>query len=159
MYPEDRVLVAYMPRPSDFALLQKEGWYRIPQEHAPKGLFADYVAFYFGRSFTAEKWSICYYAPQVGHELVTRRELLPHEDNHPRADALYYKVQLGPLQKLKRPIVSLHWRRITFLHTTWDRFCDAAEINDLFVEGGEYVDRLYTTLRDGGERDSHTYNA
>jgi hypothetical protein len=47
------------------------------------------------------------------------------------------------LQKLETPIISLRWRRVTFIHTTWDRFQDASEINDLFVEGGEYVDRLY----------------
>ena len=140
MYPEDRVLVAYMPKPSDFA---------IPQLHAPKGLFAEYYAFYFGRHFGPDKWSIRYYAPRVGHELVTRRTLIPAETDHPQADAWYYKVQLGPLQMLERPIISLQWRRITFIHTTGDRFLDATEINDLFVEGGDYVDRQYTTLRDG----------
>lgn len=151
MYPEDRVLVAYLPKPSDFALLQQEGWYRIPQENAPKGVFAEYYAFYFGRHFGPEKWSIRYYAPQVGRELVTRRTLFPHEPDHPKADDTYFKIQLGPLQQLERPIISLHWRRITFIHTTGDRFMDATEINDLFVEGGEYVDRLATILRDGIE--------
>jgi hypothetical protein len=54
---------------------------------------------------------------------------------------LYYKVQLGPVQQLERPIVSLRWRRITFIHTTWDRLHDAREINDLLVEGGSYAAR------------------
>jgi hypothetical protein len=157
MYPEDRVLVAYLPKPSDFVILQQEGWYRIPQEHAPKGLFAEYFAFYFGREFGPDKWSIRYYAPQVGRELLSRRALFPHEANHPKADDLYYKVQLGPLQQLARPIVSLHWRRITFIHTTWDRFMDAAEINDLFVDGDEYVDRRYATLREGDEPGGSEY--
>jgi hypothetical protein len=49
---------------------------------------------------------------------------------------------------LERPIVSLRWRRVTFIHTTWDRFQDAREINDLFVEGEPYVDRRYAILRD-----------
>ncbi|HUM67824.1 MAG TPA: hypothetical protein PLK31_03125 [Chloroflexota bacterium] len=47
-----------MPKPSDFAILQEQGWYRIPQNHAPKGLFAEYYAFYFGRRFGDNKWSI-----------------------------------------------------------------------------------------------------
>lgn len=156
MYPEDRVLVAYVGRPSDFDIIRDEGWYRIPQDFAPKGLHAEYLAFYFGRRFGDEKWAIHYYARQVGHELARRRDLLPDEPDHPRADAIYYKVQMGPLQKLTRPIVSLRWRRITFVHTTWDRFLDAAEINDLFIEGGPYVDRLYATLKERGipsERD------
>ena len=149
-YPEDRVLVAYMPDPRDLVIAREEGWYRIPQKHAPKGLFAEYVAFYFGRRFGARKWAIHYYARRRGHELTTRAALFPDEPDHPRAEDTYYKVQLGPLQELDRPIVSLRWRRLTFVHTTWDRFRDATEINDLFLEGGEYVDRLYATLKDRG---------
>jgi hypothetical protein len=93
----------------------------------------------------------------MGHELTTRADLFPEEAGHPRADTLYYKVQLGPLQELTRPIVSLRWRRVTFLHTTWDRFQDATEINDLFVEGGAYVDRLYATLKERGLRPERNY--
>jgi hypothetical protein len=88
--------------------------------------------------------------------------LIPHEPNHPRANDFYYKVQLGNLQRLEQPILSLRWRRIIFLHTTWDRFQDATEINDLFVEGGDYVNRLYTTLKDRGiqaERQYHVKEA
>lgn len=157
MYPEDRVLVAYVPRPADFDLIRNEGWYRIPQRHAPKGLHAEIIAFYFGRQFEAEKWAIHYYARHTGHELVRRRDLLPHEPDHPHADDIYYKVQLGPLQKLAQPIVSLRWRRITFIHTTWDRFREATEINDLFIEGGPYVDRLYATLKERGIRAERNY--
>lgn len=157
MYPEDRVLVAYVPDPADFTIIRDEGWYRIPQRHMPKGLYAEYFAFYFGRKFGPQKWAIHYYAPQQGYELFTRRDLLPNQPDHPRADDLYYKVQLGPLHKLARPIVSLRWRRITFIHTTWDRFQDAQEINDLFVEGGDYVDRLYATLKEKGIRSERNY--
>lgn len=157
LYPEDRVLVAYVPKPADFATIEREGWYRIPQAHAPKGLYAEYVAFYFGRNFGAKKWAIHHYAPNLGHELVTRRELLPAEPDHPRADKWYYKVQLGDLCSLSRPIVSLRWRRITFFHTTWDRFQDAVEINDLFVDGGKYVDRLYAALKDRGLQPERNY--
>lgn len=159
MYPEDRVLVAYVPDPADFALIQRENWYRIPQQHAPKGLYAEYIAFYFGGRFGLQKWAIHYYAPRLGHELVTRRSLLPHQPDHPRADALYYKIQLGALQQLEKPIVSLRWRRITFVHTTWDRFQDATEINDLFVDGDAYVDRLHATLKDQEIQAARRYSA
>jgi hypothetical protein len=158
MYPEDRVLVAYVPEPADFTLIQREGWYRIPQRHMPKGLYAEYFAFYFGRKFGKEKWAIHYYARQNGYELLTRRDLLPDQPDHPRAGDYYYKVQLGPLQKLPRPILSLRWRRITFIHTTWDRFMDAQEINDLYVEGGDYVDRLYATLKERGVQSERNYH-
>lgn len=150
MYPEDRVLVAIMNSKRDFAIARDEGWYRIPVKHAPKGIYSEYLAFYFTKVFGPEKWAIHYYAPIQGHELVTRRQLLPDEPHHPRADERYYKLQIGCLQRKEPPIVSRRWRRITFIHTTWDRFQDAEEINDLFVTGKPYVDRIYTALRDVG---------
>ena len=152
MYPEDRVLVAYVPRPRDFELIRERGWYRIPQKYAPKGLYAEYIAFYFGAKFKGEKWAIHYYAQNNGHELAYRVDLLPDEPDHPRANEVYYKVQLGELQKRERPIVSLRWRRVVFLHTTWDRFIDAAELNDLFIDGDGYVDRQFATLREREEK-------
>lgn len=157
MYPEDPVLVAYVPEPADFEQIQQAGWYRIPEKFAPKGLHAEYIAFYFSQRFGPQKWAIHYYAARQGHELTTRRSLLPHQPNHPRADDWYYKVQLGPLQQLTQPIVSLRWRRITFIHTTWDRFQDAREINDLFVEGEPYVDRLYAVLKERGLQPERQY--
>jgi hypothetical protein len=156
MNPEDRILVAIMNLPRDLALARDQGWYRLPQRRAPKGIHVEYLAFYFGRAFGEQKWAIHYYARKLGHELVSRRDLLPDEPDHRRADDLYYKVQLGPLIQLERPIVSLRWRRISFIHTTWDRFVDASEINDLYIEGEPYVDRLYYALREAGitpERD------
>lgn len=150
MHPEDRVLVAVMTSPQDLVYARDEGWYRIPERHAPKGIHADYVAFYFNRTFGEKKWAIHYFCRNLGHELVLRRDLLPDEPEHPRADDRYFKVQLGPLEELARPIVSLHWRRVSFIHTTWDRFNDAEEINDLLLEGDPYVDRLYYALREAG---------
>lgn len=150
MNPEDRVLVAVMTSPRDLAVARDEGWYRIPKKRAPKGIHAEYLAFYFNRAFGDQKWAIHWYARIMGHELVRRRDLPLSEPDHPRANQLYYKMQLGPLKRLERPIVSLRWRRVTFIHTTWDRFLEATEINDLFVEGAPYVDRLFYALREAG---------
>ena len=59
-----------------------------------------------------------YYAPIKGHELVTRRDLIPSETDHPRAGAWYYALQLGPLEHKLPPIVANRWRRVTFIITT-----------------------------------------
>ncbi len=150
MYPEDRVLIAYLPEPADFEIIKRESWYRIPEKHAPKGLHAEYFAFYFGSKFAQKKWAIHFYAQQKGYELVRRIDLFPEDESHPRAQEYYYKVALGRLEKLDQPILSLRWRRITFMHTTWDRFLDAREISDLFVVGGGYVDRIYSALKERG---------
>jgi hypothetical protein len=150
MYPEDRVLVAVITRPEDFQAARDQGWYRVPEKKAPRGVFFEYVAFYFTSAFGEQGYAVHYYARRLGHELATRRELLPGESDHPRAGERYYKLQLGPLQKREPPIVSLRWRRISFILTTWDRFQAAEEINDLFAEGDEFVDRLYHALREEG---------
>jgi hypothetical protein len=150
MHPDDRVLVAVMGRPKDFAIARDQGWYRLPEDRDPRGASFEYVAFYFTAAFGDQAWGVHYYALRLGHELVTRRDLLPDEPDHPRAGQRYLKLQLGPLQRREPPIVSRRWRRISFIHTTWDRFEAATEINDLFAEGDEFVDRLYHALRDAG---------
>ena len=147
-YDEDRVLVAVMNNRRDFEIAAEEGWYRIPACHAPLSTTeAVALGFYFTRAFGEEKWAIHWYAPILGHELARRRDLLPGEPNHPHADEIYYKLQLGSLQRLEFPIYSLRWRRITFIETTWDRFMTAEEINDLYVSG---ADGLYVTLKEMG---------
>jgi len=151
VYPEDRVLVGVMPNPHDLEIAQHQHWYRVPVSHAPKGIHAEYVAFYFTRKFSVElRWAIHFYARRTGHELVRRIDLLPDEPNHPRAQEQYYKLQLGPIKRKDPPIVSLRWRRITFIQTTWDRFVAAREINDLFVSSDAFVDRVYHALKQRG---------
>ena len=46
---------------------------------------------------------------------------------------------------------------MTFIHTTWDRFVAARELNDLFAEGDEFVDRLHATLKERGIQAERQY--
>jgi hypothetical protein len=69
--------------------------------------------------------------------------------DHPRAGQWYYKLQLGPLEHKLPPIVSLRWRRVTFILTTGDRFMEAVEINDLFEQESP-VGHLYVRLKEMG---------
>jgi len=78
-----------------------------------------------------DAFSVRWYAQVRGHELVTRRDLLPQEADHPRADQRYYKLQLGKLVELPHPIPSHSLRRITFILTNGKRLNEAWEINDL----------------------------
>lgn len=147
-HSSDRVLVAIMNSRRDFEIARDEGWYRIPCKHAPLSTTeAAALAFYFTKTFGDERWSIRWYGPVRGHELVRRRDLLPDQPDHPRADEPYYKLQLGPLVQLEFPIYSLRWRRVTFIETSWDRFTAAEEINDLYASG---ADGLFVTLKDEG---------
>ena len=131
-------------RPGDCAL---DHWYRIPVKHAPPDYLADILAFYLSAPFGDEKWAIHEYAEVRGHELVRRADLFPAEPDHPRANELYYKMQLGPLQRLSRPIPSLKWRRIAFIQTTGDRFMNALEVSEL-VEDHTGGDRFVQLMED-----------
>jgi hypothetical protein len=102
---------------------------------------------YSTKVFKEDKWAIHYYARIEGHELVTRRDLIPSESDHPRAGNWYYALQLGPLEHKIPSIVSPRWRRITFIVTTGDRFMEAVEINDLFEQESP-AGRLYVKLRE-----------
>ena len=147
-HSSDRVLVAIMNDRHAFEIARDEGWYRIPQKYAPQSTTeAVVLAFYFTKAFGDDKWSVRWYSAVRGHELARRRDLLPDQPDHPRAGEVYYKLQLGPLMQLERPIPSLRWRRITFIETSWDRFTAAEEVNDLYASG---ADGLYVTLKEAG---------
>ncbi len=143
--PEDRVLVCLINNPRDLEIARWDHWYRIPVKHAPADYLADILAFYLTAAFGDEKWAIHEYARVRGHELVRRVDLFPDEPDHPRARDLYYKMQLGPIQRLLRPIPSLKWRRITFLQTTGDRFLNALDISEL-VESNTDSARFVTLM-------------
>ena len=149
MHPDSSVLVAVMNSQRDFAYAREDHWYRIPQRTAPRFFPPDFVAFYFTKPFGAEAFSVRYYAPVRGHELRKRRELLPHEAAHPRADEPYYQLQLGPLLELPHAIPSKRWRRLTFVLTTGERLFSAWEINDLILGPAEH-DLMWRALKDAG---------
>jgi hypothetical protein len=152
----DLVLVAILKDKRDLEIARLLGWYRIPLKSAPKTVAVDYVAFYQTARFGDEKWAINYIAPVRGHELTTRAELLRTQPDHPRASQLYYKIQLGPLERLARPVPSRAWRRITFLYTTGERLLAARELNDLIVQSEER-ERLWKALYERGLRAEKQY--
>jgi len=131
--PTALILVVVMNNPRDMEIARLLGWYRIPLRSAPKVISVDYLAFYQTAAFGEDKWCIQYIAPVLGHELSTRLELLKDEVDHPRASQEYYKIQLGAIQRLPKPIPAESWRRITFLYTTGEYLLPAETINDLIV--------------------------
>lgn len=156
VYPDDRILVAVMNNIEDWQRVQDEHWYRIPVKHAPPQVpHIDWLAFYQTKAFDEDRWAIHYYTPVKGHELLTRRDLIPSEPNHKRANHWYYKLELGPLQHKLPPIVAEHRRRITFIFTTGDRFEAAREVNDLLEDeapdGYPFVTLKETTAVDDDE--------
>lgn len=143
---DGRVLVAVVPTARDWERIRQEGWYRIPLARAPRRLGAEYLAFYHTKGGGELRWTISHYAAVRGFRLVRRRELVPDEPDHPRADDLYYRVELGALEPLPRPIPSIKLRRVTFIATTLRRLLSAHEINDLW-EREAARDRLWRALQ------------
>jgi hypothetical protein len=122
-----------MNNPRDLAIARQEGWYRIPIVRAPKRIGADFLAFYLTGRFPEElRHRVPFYAPIYAYRLATRVELLPDEADHPRAGELYYKIEIGGLVDLARPVVSERMRRITFISTTLEALLQAREIRELW---------------------------
>jgi len=149
MNPDSSVLIAVMNSQRDFTFAREQRWYRIPQKTAPKFFPPDFVAFYCTKPFGEDAYSVRWYAQVRGHELLTRRDLLPNESNHPHANEPYYKLQLGPLLELPHTIPSKRWRRLTFVLTTGERLFSAWEINDLILGPREH-DLMWRALKDAG---------
>jgi hypothetical protein len=145
----DLVLVAILKDKRDLEIARVLGWYRIPLKSAPKTVSVDYLALYQTAKFGDDKWAINYVAPVRGHELTTRAQLLRTQPDHPRAGEPYYKIQIGPLERLERSIPSRAWRRITFLYTTGEHLLRAEELNDLIVQSAER-EGLWKALRERG---------
>ena len=131
------ILVALIPTPRDLEIAKLLGWYRIPMRTAPKVISVDYLAFYQPSSFGEQKWRIEFIAKVRGHELTTRDELIRDEPEHPRAKEEYYKIQIGPIERLPSPIIAKKWKRLTFLYTTGEYLLSAKIINDLVVHNEE----------------------
>ncbi len=143
------VLVAIMNNPDDLCRATSEGWYRIPQRRAPRRIGADFLAFYQTGKFKGapEAQTVTFYAPTRRYRLLTRRELMPAEADHPRADDFYFRIDIGPLQRLERPVPATTLKRIAFIHTTFERLLTADDVRDLFPVHDPF-EQLWLALRE-----------
>jgi hypothetical protein len=150
--PTSLILVCLLPTPRDLEIARLLGWYRIPFRTAPKVVAVDYLAFYQPGTFCEGAGCIEWTASVRGHELTTRAELLRDEPDHPRAGEEYFKLQLGALERLPRPVSADKWRRLTFLYTTGEYLLKARTLNDLVVQSDERQ-LLWQSLRERAENE------
>lgn len=143
------VLVVVLNNAADLSRVTDAGWYRIPQRRAPRRIGADYLAFYQTGAFRQqpEAQTISFIAPTRRYRLVTRRELLPDEADHPRASDYYYRIDIGPLERLSCPVRATTFRRLTFIHTTLARLLAADDVKDLFLDDDPF-EQLWSALRE-----------
>jgi len=70
------LLVALLPRIVALKRLQKEGWYHIPVENAPRRWAPEVMAFFQGKVFGDEEaYKIRYFGEVAGIDTVPRKEL------------------------------------------------------------------------------------
>jgi hypothetical protein len=132
MQPTDLIIIALLPHPADLERAQA-GWYRVPVAAAPAALHeAKAMALYQPRRFGAEGLQVAWWAPIQQIETCLRRDLLPDEPTHPRADEAYLRVNLQPLQPRDPPLRANKARRLLFAPVLWGDFCNATTLDDLF---------------------------
>lgn len=144
------LLVAILNKQLDFAILRERNWYRIPVSGAQKWLKdrwpPQWIAFYQTKTFGEEAHGIFYYGQVVDIKFVRRWQIFPDEPLNEKSNRAYYQVFIGSLLRLPKPIYSRRLRRIVFIPTTWNKFIQASEINDLFDESS-LEDKLWEELR------------
>lgn len=143
------VLVAVVNNPTDLRRAAEEGWYRLPQSRAPRRIAADFIALYQTSAFapSPEAGTITYIAPIEGYHMLTRAELLPDEADHPRAEDYYFRIDIGPLMRLDRPVPARSYRRLTFIHTSLESLLRAEDTSQLSRNDGAF-DTLWSALRE-----------
>jgi very-short-patch-repair endonuclease len=148
---DGEVLVAIFKDKLDFNLAFEQNWYRIPVSSAEKWMKnrwpPQWLAFYQTKKvFPGEPFAITYYAQVLDIRSAYRFELFPNEPHDGKGLNRYYQLILGPLRKLPQPIISQRWRFIVFIPTTWQKFINATEINDLYNES-PLEDKLWNELK------------
>jgi hypothetical protein len=133
------VLIAYMPNYKDLDIARDKNWYRIPTDikRVPqnvKNSSLDIIAFYFPKIFKDYAFRVVFYGIVEKIEIASRKQLFKNEPPNPKSNRIYYKIKFKKLLRLPHPIYSRRKRRIVFISTTVDRFNNAVEINDLFLE-------------------------
>jgi len=150
MSARDRVLIAIMNNPLDFEIARNRHWYRIPTTSVDKWLKdrwpPQWLAFYQTKVFGQEAYAVNYYAQVIGVRQVYRWQLFPGQPRDRKSERRYYQLVLQPLQRLPEPIVSRRWRRIVFIPTTWHKFINATEINDLY-DSSPLEDQLWQEFK------------
>lgn len=150
MASRGEVLVAIINNRLDFAIAREKHWYRVPLSSKERWLKdrwpPTWLAFYQTKMFGEEAYAVNYYAKVQSIRQVYRWQLFPNQPRDVKSNRQYYQLVFEPLQRLPAPIFSRRRRRIVFIPTTWQKFINSTEINDLYDESS-LEDRLWTALK------------
>jgi very-short-patch-repair endonuclease len=150
MAQRGEVLVAIVNNQLDYNLAREKHWYRVPMSSQEKWLKdrwpPKWLGLYQTKAFGPDAYAVNYYAQVLDIGEAYRWELFPDQARDQEGMRRYYKFSLGPLHRLAMPIRSRRRRRIVFIPTTWEKFTNATEINDLY-DGSSLENRLWAVLK------------
>lgn len=144
--PSGELLVALLKTKADFAILQEQGWYRIPLASALSRWPPRWLAFYQPKAFGDEAYAVRHYGKIKSIQVVERQELFPLELPSALSKKQYYRIELESLEDRGTPIPSPRPRRLVFIPSTWNKFALAEQINDLFDDSPR-EDDLWAELK------------
>jgi len=125
------VLVCVLKTKRDRELLLNKKWYRVPLKHAPLRR-PKYLAFYQPINFGKSGRKIELYGRVKFWRLKKRKELLPEEKKHIRAEQLYLQFVLSRVLKLRRAPSNRKGVRISFGFTSLYKLRRAPDVRRLF---------------------------
>jgi len=144
------MLVGIVANISDYEIVQNQHWYRIPIDKAErltkKRWPPKWIAFYYTNAIKDFPQMIIHYAKVSSVKEATRQELFPEETDNYKSKRKYYKISFKKVGALPKPILSRRWRRIIFIQTTYKKFLNAVEVNDLF-DGSRLEDKLWAEFK------------
>lgn len=153
-----------MPNINDWQIANKENWYRIPADKAPKIIKenrAKYIAFYFPAIFGKEKkWKVTHYAKIISITKSSRNELFPNELLNPKSNSIYYKICFDKMEVLSNPFVSRRGHRLVFVSTTEEQFFSGStDFNSLFQSSFLEIkmEKMITKMKVEYEREWREY--
>ncbi len=148
-------LVVHIATDAELQRALRDRYYRIPervvgQAIGEEGLAeADLIALYQGENLREGlSGAIEFVASIRCRERLRRRDLIPDEPTHPRANEQYIVLRLGRCRRLPRPIVAARPRRVSFLRTTRGRIRHAVTVSDLII-GNREEERLWRRMQKG----------
>ena len=147
---KEELLVGIVNRIGDYNIIHNQFWYRIPVDKADKMLKdrwpPRWIAFHYTSRIKKNPQMILHYGKVSSIEVRSRKELFPNEKTNYKTRRNYYKISIGEVFTLPKPILSRRFRKIVFIQTTYKKFINAIEVNDLF-DGSRLEDRLWAEMK------------
>jgi very-short-patch-repair endonuclease len=139
-------LIAILKEKSDLAILRDKGWYRVPVASAPRRWSPRWLAFYQPKNFGEDAYKIRYFGQVNNIHIAKRCEIFPNEIVSANSEREYYILTINKLEECEIPIPSSRPRRLVFVPTTWSKFINAEQINDLF-DDSPLEDQLWSEMK------------